>query len=418
MRILFLTQYYRPEPVTFMPDFARYLRDNGHEVTVLTSVPCYPRGAVYEGYRQRLIQEETIDGIRVIRVPQLPDHSTSSLRRSLYYFSFMLSAMTLGNIRIPKIDVVFVYQAALTAGFAGTFLARLRRVPSVQYVVDLWPESVTASGMLRNRLANRLLKGFSNVTYRSADLLIGVTAGFVRRFHEIGISEERTRLVHYWMPPADTHDDPPADLDAVLPVDGKFRVAYAGNMGPPQNLASVIEAAHLLRDERDVEFVFIGDGLDLPALQSKVDQMGLANVRFLGRRPAAAMPSIYRRTDALLVHLKPDALSRVSIPSKTFSYMIAARPVIMAVEGDATALVEEHRFGLTARPSDPADVARAVLELRNLPSAERAAMGQRGADVYQRKFTSEVQAPRLAALIESVAHGRGRARSTADAASQ
>jgi glycosyltransferase involved in cell wall biosynthesis len=379
-------------------------------VTVITGFPCYPKGHIYEGWKQKLISEEYSDGVHIVRLPQLPDHSKSAFRRILYYASFMTSAMTLGNFRFDKADAVIVYESAVITGIAATTLARLHRVPVIYYTVDLWPESVTSTGMLKNRLALRVLKWLCGATYRSADRMVGITKGYLRRFAEMGVKPERMDLVYYWSPAA--KGKAPADFDpeSVLPSDGKFRIVYAGNMGPAQNLFNVLDAAALLRDLPDVEFVLIGDGLDFAALQKKKTALHLDNVRFTGRLPAEVMPAIQSRADALLVHIKSDELTRVSIPSKTQAYMQTGRPVLMAADGESADFVNEHGFGLAVSPSDPKALADAIRKLRDMPIAEREAMGQRGIDAYEKCCSARVCGSRLCEIIEQAVEAREKKR--------
>ena len=400
MRVLLLTQYYPPEPVHFQPDVVRILRERGHEVTVLTGFPCYPKGSIYEGWKQKLISDEYSDGVHIVRLPQLPDHSKSALRRILYYVSFMTSAMTLGNFRFDKADAVLVYESAVITGIAATTLARLHHVPVIYYTVDLWPESVTSTGMLKNRLALRMLQWLCGATYRSADRMVGITKGYLRRFAEMGVKPERMDLVYYWSPASQGGMPTGFDVASVLPADGKFRIVYAGNMGPAQDIANVLDAAALLRDLPDVEFVMIGDGLDFAALQEKKAALRLDNVRFTGRLPSEVMPAVQSRADALLVHIKSDELTRVSIPSKTQAYMQTGRPVLMAADGESADFVTEHGFGLAVQPGIPQALADAVRKLRAMPAAERDAMGQRGIEAYEKHCSAKVCGTRLCEIIE------------------
>jgi len=404
MRILILSQYYYPEPVEKVHDLARGLVRKGHEVQVITGFPCYPQGEIYSGYRQSVAAEDELDGVRITRIPQLPDHSTSAIKRALYYLSFALSAATIGLVKARRADVMLVYQAALPIGLSAGLISKLRRIPLVPDVVDLWPESVVASGMLTNRIAIGALRYAARLVYALSDEIIVVTDGFRRSLRALGVPDEKMTVVHNWMP-SETYlgGESGADEADRGAFSRRFNIMYAGNMGPSQDLATVIEAASLLRDLPDVQFVLAGGGLELDALTKLVQQRGLTNVLFLGRRPPASMPALYALADVLLVHLKPDSLSDVSIPSKTFSYMASGRPVLMAVRGDAEKFMAENRFGLSARPSDPESLAEAVRALHTMPGEERERMGQAALRSYRRKYCSEVQIDRVAELLARVA---------------
>ena len=404
MRILFLSQYYYPEPVEKVHDLARGLVRLGHEVQVITGFPCYPKGQVYPGYRQSLIYQEHIDGVCVTRIPQVPDHSRSAWRRAIYYLSFALSAAVLGTVRAKQVDVMLVYQAALPVGLSAWVISRLRRLPVVLDVVDLWPESMIDSGMCQNDTIVHLMLRTAKFVYGTARHISVVTDGFKRNLLALGVRETKITVIHNWMPSDTYHETlPDFALAKREGLAGRFNIMYAGNMGPLQDLRTVIEAAALLQDIPQLQFVLIGDGLEYSELVALSREKGLQNVLFLGRRPPASMPVLYALADVLLVHLKPGPLSDVSIPSKLFAYMASGRPVLLAVRGDAEAFVTENGFGLMVPPSAPGKIAEAVRWFYNASPEVRAKMGQAALAAYRQKYCSEVQIARIAALLSTVA---------------
>jgi glycosyltransferase involved in cell wall biosynthesis len=407
MRILILSQYYAPEPVEKVEDLARGLARLGHQVQVLTGFPCYPQGQTYSGYRQRWVQEEVQDGVLVTRVPQLPDHSRSVFRRTLYYLSFAVSAATIGLWHVRPADIVWVYQSALPTGLSAAWISRLRRMGYVPDVVDLWPESVSASGMLSNRWVLAAIRLVARIVYGLAAHVIVVTDGFRRSLLRMGVPAEKVTVVHNWMPAGAYRPvAPDDDLARREELHGRFNVVFAGNMGPLQDLETVIEAAALLRDLPEVQFVLVGGGLESERLQTLAQRRGVANVRFIGRRSPEQMPALFAAAQALLVHLKPDPLSDVSIPSKTFAYMASGRPVLMAVRGEAARFVSEGGFGIAVNPADPEALAAGVRQLYHAPPAERERMGRAGETLYRTRHCSEVQVARVARLLQEAA-GRG-----------
>ncbi|MCI0492797.1 MAG: glycosyltransferase family 4 protein, partial [Planctomycetes bacterium] len=267
MRVLLLTQYYPPEPVFQCADLARGLRARGHEVQVITGFPCYPTGRTYDGFRQRYCDEQWLDGVLVTRIPQIPDHSRSVIRRVIYYLSFALSAATIGLWRARPADVLLVYQSAFPIGLAAWVISRIRRMPYVLDVVDLWPESVAASGMIRNRLLLSMIRKAMQFIYRRAERINIITQGYWNTLESLGVPAEKLSLIYYW-PPMGQFDPVPYDVHLAREtgLHERFNVMYSGAMGPVQDLASVIEAAVLLRDLPEIQFVFVGDGLEHGAL--------------------------------------------------------------------------------------------------------------------------------------------------------
>jgi colanic acid biosynthesis glycosyl transferase WcaI len=280
MRVLLLTQYYAPEPVTKFTELARGLRERGHQVEVITGFPCYPQGRTYHGYRQALSRVEIIEGTRVIRVPQLADHSRSVVRRALYYLSFALAAATVGLLRSRPADVMIVYQSALPTGVAAWLISRFKRIPYVLDVADLWPESVVASGMLTNRYVVAMLRRVARFVYRGAAAINVITEGYGERIAALGVPRSKIRLIHYW--PSVNGSSPRAgnaERSTHWPA-GSFTVLYAGAIGPCQQLRTVVEAARLLRDRPEVQILIAGDGVERAELEREAVASGVANIRF------------------------------------------------------------------------------------------------------------------------------------------
>ena len=401
MRVLILSQYYSPEPVEKVHDLACGLASHGHDVQVLTGFPCYPLGKIYAGFRQRLVSREMLDGIEVIRVPQLPDHSRSIVRRMLYYVSFAMTAMGIGLFAVRRPDVVVVYQAALPVGIAGWWISRLRRSSLVLDVVDLWPESVTASGLLQRPWAVSLIRRIACLVYSAATHVNVVTKGFRQNLIAMGVPERKLSVIENWMPTS-TYSlvQPDHEFAQALKLQNKFVVLYAGNMGASQDLHNVLDAAKRLLDHPDICFLLIGGGTQQAELIARVQREGLHNVLLPGRYPPDKMPGLYALASVLLVHLKPDSLSDVSIPSKTFAYMASGRPVLMAARGDGAEFIKENQFGITAEPANPANLADAVLKLRQMTVAVRERFGANGREAFERRYCSKVQIERFSAMLE------------------
>ena len=377
MNILFLTQWYLPEPLNYQSDLAETLRDQGHEVTVLTGFPNWPTGKLAYGYRIRPWQRETINGIPVIRVPLYPDHSTSAFHRALNFLSlasFATASRTVAGSRLrsdsrrnfPPVTLGF---PALVLGSAAA---------SADYLRDSGYVAGNAAGDWhgeeRNGFGHCGLAGKMGVSPRTTIRVI--SPGFRDNLMSKNVSAEKIHVISNWV---DTRRvfaprEPSTELAEEYGLKDRFNVMFAGTLGLAQGLDTVLEAASQLGDLPDVQFVFVGDGADLPHLRQIADEHRLANVRFIGRVPADVVAKLYPLADVLLVHLRRDPLFRITIPHKVFTYMASGRPVLAAVEGDTAGVVLAAKAGLTCTPGDARSIADAVRQLAALSPTERQAM--------------------------------------------
>jgi colanic acid biosynthesis glycosyl transferase WcaI len=404
MRILLLEQFFDPEPTFKGLAFARKLVERGHQVEVLTGFPNYPGGQVYPGYRVRFKQIEWMEGIRVNRVPLFPSHDRSSVRRIANYTSFTLAAASIGAGLIQKPDVIYCYHPPATIGGAAVVLSRLNQCPFVYDIQDLWPDTVAASGMLQNKIAWALIDRWCRWVYRHAAQITVLSPGFKARLVERGVPASKITVIYNW---ADETKMKQVERDEALArslgMAGKFNITFAGTMGLGQALDTVLEAAALLRERApDIQFVFVGGGVEKERLEAIARRQSLSNVLFLPRRAPEEMPPVFALSDVLLVHLKDDPLFRITIPSKTQTYMAVGKPILMAVPGDAADLVTRAGCGVVCPPEDAPALAEAAWHLFQLSEAERAAMGQRGREFYQRELSMDVGVRRFEDIFSDV----------------
>jgi glycosyltransferase involved in cell wall biosynthesis len=404
MRVLLLSQWYTPEPDIKVHLLAKGLAVRGHQVTVITGFPNYPQGRVYPGYRQRFWQWEKTNGARVLRLPLYPSHDRSPVRRSLNYLSFAASASLFGPLLCGPVDVMWVYHPPLTVGIPAWWIGLLRRVPFVYEIQDMWPETLIVSGMMSDSVVIGWLKKLAQFVYRRAAAITVISPGFKRNLVGKGVPPDKIHITPNW---ADEEIYRPVPRDEALAAEhglaGRFNVVYGGNIGAAQGLHNVIEAASLLLDTPEVQFVFIGDGVDQEPLQQMVRERGLDNVRFLGRQPAKEMPRFFSLADALLVHLKRAPLFEITIPSKTLAYLACGRPILGVVTGDPADVIRKAGAGIISPQEGPAALAQTVRSLYAMPPAEREAMGRAGRRAFLAHYTRRVLVDRYEALLKDVA---------------
>ncbi|MEO0423438.1 MAG: glycosyltransferase family 4 protein [Pseudomonadota bacterium] len=395
LRVLFLTQWFDPEPgaIRGLP-LAKWLLARGHEVEVITGVPNYPGGKVYDGYRVRPLQREVMDGVPVIRVPLYPSHDQSALKRVANYVSFALSAATIGAAAAKRADICFAVSPPPTLGIPALVLKYLRRIPYVYHVSDMWPDSAVESGMFGDgwvkRVSTSVLHWWCNLLYRQADA-VTVLADVPREvLAERGVPKDKIEVVYNWADESLFHpmerDDQLAQELGLSP--GDFNLIYAGNFGVFQNLEVAIRAAHQIAERAPkLKLVLIGTGTEEARLKALVAELGATNVSFHGRRPYTDMPAISALSDAMLVHLSDIPLLRWTVPSKTQVALAMGIPMLMAATSDTARLVSESGAGVVCTPDDPDAMAGAMLELAALDRAELHHMGQAGLEFYRRRIS-------------------------------
>jgi len=403
MRILLLTQYFPPEigaAQQRLSDLAKRLCSFGHQITVLTSLPNYPTGRIFDGYRGRIFLEEYRDGIRILRTWAYASPSRSFLRRLLNYFSFAFLATWFGIWRAGKQDIVVVESPPLFLGIAGLILSRLRGAPMMLNVSDLWPESAVAMGILRNRTIIRAATALENYLYRNSYAITGQSQGIVRTIKarvpgtpvELitnGVDTDRFVLS------ARKRDE----IRSKFGFGERCVVGYTGLHGLAQDLDTVLEAARQLAQlNPEILFVFFGDGPEKGRLQASAKERDLKNVRFFPPQPADSMPAILSALDIAVVPLKNLRLFRGVLPAKLFECMAAKLPIVLAVDGEARQLLERANGGIYVQVGNPTGLADAIRTLSDDPSL-RCEFGENGSRYVFAHYDRTEIARRFANLL-------------------
>jgi glycosyltransferase involved in cell wall biosynthesis len=382
MRVLIVTQYYPPEvgaPQNRLSHLASYLKKAGHSVTVLTALPNYPTGKIYDGYRRRLLVDDQHDGIRVVRTWLYTRRNQGFVGRLGQYLSFASLAVLIGMWKLTRQDVVFVESPPLFSGLAGSLIARLKKGRFVLNISDLWCDSAVEMGMVKNRPLINLVKGIEKKLYQRADAIIGQTQGIVTKIHT-QVPHKPVILVTNGAT-VERFGEIGKELRArtrkEFDFEDRFVVGYAGLHGLMQDLDVVLETARLLRGCEHILFAFYGDGPSKARLIEVAKNTKMENVRFFPPQPHARMPELLACFDAVVIALKQLPILRGALPSKLFEAMAAGVPIVLAGEGEARRLLEEARCGIAVQPEDPLQLAQGIMELyENEP--QRILLGQRG----------------------------------------
>jgi glycosyltransferase involved in cell wall biosynthesis len=399
-----VSHYFPPEvnaPANRTHEHCRRWVQDGHEVTVITGVPNHPRGRIFPGYANRWIQEETIDGIRVLRTWMYLTPNSGFLRRVANYLLFALTAI-LASPRAERPDVVVATSPQFFVGVAGAIIARLKRRPFVLEIRDLWPKSIVELGQLGPGPVLSALEALERWLYRSADGVVVNTRTFHDHITARGVASESIELVYNGIDPALFKPRPKNQgLLAKHGLENRFTVAYVGTLGLAHGLTLLVDVAERLAARREIQFVLIGDGADREKLEAEVAKRGLDNVHMLGLQPRDAMPDWIASIDVLLVMLRDLPVFETVIPSKIFEFLAQERPVILSAKGEIRRMMEEADGALVIDPEVADQLVAAIEEIIANPEAagRRAAAGRRWVDAG---FLRDDLARKMSAFLERV----------------
>lgn len=401
MRVLIVSQYFYPEDFR-INDLAVGLKVLGHEVTVLTGMPNYPRGRFFEGYGPFKKWRESWNGIDVCRVPIWPRGRGGVINLSLNYLSFIVSAILFGLLRVGRNqDTIFVYGVSpILSALPAILLRASIGIPIALWVQDLWPQSVNAVGAIKNRRILKLIELAVRFIYKKSDLILIQSEGFRRNVGLLSGKEDDLRYLPNW---AEDLYRPIAVKDVVLPVENLpvgFRVMFAGNIGLAQAVPVIIEAAKKLRHLTDIQWIFLGDGVDRVHMERAAQAAGLqSSVHFLGRFPVEAMPHFFAVADVMLVTLRSDPIFAATIPSRIQSYLACGRPIIGSLDGEGQRVITASGAGFAGPAGDPVALAANVLRLFGMSREAREAMGKQGLEYYRSNFDRKVLVQSLEAQL-------------------
>ena len=398
-KILICTNHFYPE--TFrVNDLAFGLAERGYDVTVLTAIPDYPKGKYYDGYGIFRRRCETVRGVKVIRGFIIPRGNGGALRLMLNYLSFLISSifisLYLGLFR--RFDRVFVHETSpVMIGIPAVIVKKLRRIPLLFWVLDLWPESLQAAGGVNNK---RVLGAFDRLTrwiYKNSDKILISSQSFEQAILSKGDFQRKIVYFPNW---ADAAME--VSTGYQLPqLPAGFIVMFAGNMGEAQDFEHIMEAARMLSARKDVHFVFLGDGRKLPWTQNFVRENHLEEtVHLLGRHPVEAMPSFFACASVMLIALKDNAIFNLTVPAKLQAYMSTGKPILAMMNGEGPRIVADADCGRSVPAGNASMLANVVLEMAAMDESQLAQMGSKGKAYQQEHFNLDKSMAHLEALLQ------------------
>ncbi len=365
--ILFLTHYFPPESNAPANRTFEHCRNwvKEAEVTVITNFPNHPDGKIFPGYKNKLIQRETVEGINVVRLWTFITPNEGFLLRTLNYLVYMIAAFIYGVFTKAKFDVVIATTPQFFCGLAGKYISIIRRKKFILELRDLWPESIIAVGALKNKTVIRILEKMELNLYHTANKIISVTNSFKNNLISRGIDPSKIEVLFNGVT-IDLFKNGKQITDQKLSefISTGFIVGYIGTIGMAHSLITLIDAAEKVKHS-DIKFVIVGSGAERGKLEKEIADRNLTNIIITQLQPKSEIPSIIHKLDLFCVHLKKNDLFKTVIPSKIFEGMIMKKPILMGVEGEARDIIEDAQCGLSFEPENSDDLVEKIFMLRD-----------------------------------------------------
>ena len=369
MKILIITTHFWPEEFR-INDIAVGFKEKGHEVDILTNIPNYPYGKYFDGYSIFNNRKQIYNGIGIKRLFVIPRGNSSKLMLILNYLTFMLS----GIINVPwilkqKYDRILVYQTTpITVAIPAIITKLISKVPIHIYILDLWPETLFTIVNISNKFIKNISYKVCSMIYKSFDKIYISSRGFAKKLSYI--NKEKIEYVPQWAEDLYKNNTNIKDENIEKLYANKTNIVFAGNIGKAQSIDTIIKAANICKENKNIQWIILGDGSEKKYLDEKIIELGLYNIKALGRKPVEDMPKYFDRADALLVTLTKDELFKITVPAKVQSYMAAGKPVLGCISGEGKELIEEANCGFTCEAEDYKGLSEIALKIDKMNKSE------------------------------------------------
>jgi len=370
MHILFIHQIFlspKEAGSTRHFELAKYLVKKGNRVTIIGSTVSYLTGKVEERFKGKFLYKEVIGGVEIIRVLTYSKIHKSYVKRLLSFISFMISSI-IGGLRTDKIDIVIACSPQIFTGISGYVLSKIKRVPFIFEIRDLWPKFAIEIGILTNSLIIFLAEFLEKFIYKKADYFIINSPGFYDHLKKFGIQQNKIFLIPNGVDtkifmPENKYNRVRKDLE----LDKNFIVMYSGAHGLANSLDTIVHSARLLIDYPEIKFLFVGDGKEKKRLAKLRNEYKLRNVIFIDAQPKKRMPEFCNAADICVATLKKLDCFTTTYPNKIFDYMACGRPTILAIDGVAREVIEKAKAGEFVEPENPKNLAVTILKFYKNP---------------------------------------------------
>lgn len=406
MHILIVSQYFWPESFK-INDLATALVARGHQVSVLTGMPSYPHRQHFPGYSSWSLQNETWQSIHIHRVPLCSRGNGNKMSILFNYLSFIISGCLFAPFRCTKkYDAIFVFQTSpITSALPAVLLRRLKKIPLILWVQDLWPETLRAANVVKSELILSAVGKLVKFIYKRCDKILVQSQAAMPAITAYSILPEKIGYFPNWAERLYQPQQATQKMRKTLMIPDGFCVMFAGNIGVAQSFATVLFAAKQLQSYPQIQWLMIGDGRQYEWLKQQIEQLGLGHIMHLfGRKPMEMMPEYFAHADCLLLTLRNDPIFAMTVPSKLQSYLACARPVVAAIDGEGAFIIQKSGAGFVGAAEDGAALAENVLKMYHCSTTKREQMGKNGRSYFEDHFERERLLVQFEAWLQKVSY--------------
>ena len=403
MRILVVTQYFWPENFR-INDLVQALSERGHQITILTGAPNYPSGKFFPEYLSDKSKFKNFHGSQVLRVPVFP-RKNNRFSLFLSYLSFIISASTIGvwKLRRKPFDVIFVYEPSpITVGLPAALLKKIKKAPIAFWVLDLWPHTLQAVGVIKSQFLLNLIGKIVKFVYSQCDLILAQSRSFITHIRQYAPPNVPVEYFPNWAESV-FENFPTEPAQEINKKPGDFIIMFAGNLGEAQDFPALLKAAELLKSNKNIRWIILGDGRMKEWIAQQIIERELhEQVELLGSYPVDRMPSFFMHADALLVTLKDEPIFAMTIPGKLQSYLASGIPILGMLNGEGAVLINEHSAGICVPSGDAIFLSKSILSIMAIDSKEREKLGANGKQVYLKQFERNYLISGIEGLLSSM----------------
>jgi len=404
-KILIVSQYFWPEDFR-INDLTQILSAHDHKITVLTGQPNYPQGQCFTGYSWWKFSSEKYGQAHVIRVPLVPRNKGRALNLILNYLSFIFfSFLLLPYLLTQKFDYVIGWGTSpFFQSTTGLVLAKLKKIPFYVWILDLWPESLSATGTIQNKKALNFILVFVRLFYTHCTKILCISQSFISHIHEQGIHPKKLFYFPNWAENTYQRQNMihPKTLSPNFVIPSGTIFTYAGNIGEAQDIECLIQAMHLCKNDKTIHFLILGEGRKKEFLEKQIIELQLSsNVHILGHFPQQDMPYFFNHTDAFIVTLKNEDIFAKTLPGRVMSFMAAGKPIIAAAGHEIDSVLKKSHAGLSSQAGNAQLLAQNIKYFCGLESVEKQKMGSQSKLYFEQNFNRQNVYQNLMKILNS-----------------